>query len=1579
MTKQPPLPQGSATRIVPKIILYKLGRDSDYFKFTHDLTQPIPGGASTNDTQAYTAVGPDPADLDLQSSKVYAALEGKLLARLPFDCWLPRGLGESFSPITGQPDKLITLPAKQKDFYALEDLDATHIRLNWKNLHNPHYKTDFKDYVTKRKEWLLTALQTTPLASVVEAYDLSDYLQSYTHSTQLQDFNNSVSVKLSADPRSMYSSGNVIGPISSANFSESFLTNGAVGNLTRGSVVTVADQLSTVPLIEENDAIEIRVKYITPEQQDMLGGTGSYSSPAKESGFEDADGFQRVFIGFVSAVSRDFSYGSQETITLKCDGLSKMFYIYTHTFKAALGSSAGTTMDEGMESSDLTFSIFQNNFNAMNAADIFRYFMRHGLLSQSGGDSDALIDKLDEELNGVYAKLDALDGNPEVGPQKDHDAATQAKIDALRKREDEIITQADQVAAMYIGAAPSNIIADLISKATKNLGTESGGYIAPPSADKIDYNVYLTNTKLFTSADFKASFQTIHFIPMVLAAAKQAAIYAKYRDTKLATGYSEPLSASQDVFYVDELDRLSDLVATVEQGYNPAYRTLVASAFNMYMPELKTPAQIFTDVRDTTYLEIFEDRPGIIRMRPPKYNILNLNTTIGDFPDTLGAQHTFEIPNLKNTDDPWAYPIVLNGAFVISPYDIESVTVNRDDASIQTRADFSSMIPFTNNEVAGGYPGWYEDAAYLIKYGFRCTGMMQNPMSISPMMASYMSALELARKNKGARTIELTVMNNREYQVGRLYYIPVADGDTGVDAHVVSRGLVGYVTSLGTSFSYNSKPSHTLTLEHVRQAEILEVPLSTTEPGAMQTPNFIDAAPELAGSIMPPEVMSSASYSTDPAAVAPKPGLRPYYFANFKRLPDISTFMRKLATDKQMHADMTKGASPKGTPAAGPPSVEAAGSCFGRMVVGNGTKVTDLSESVVTQPYARTLHGLGVDLTDLLTDSQALETLDVERDIFCTPFITEALADSTTGTANLRNNFLGKLVLCDLDPLHKFYPYMRVYPPAAGFFAGQVEPPVTDGMSIRETKDLLYFIAHTVDKFVDISLGLTTDPIREVMRSPADYVYSTNGGAANTLTISRKGEKSNRKIVVSHRPLGYSISGTHSTLVEQVVTCFVEASSLQKGQTQVTLRKVIVFFVPGGKSARLANLVNTGVLEGGGFKSIATSKKDSAATVSPADAYANGSAVVFTDLEASLWSVADIVGSCAEFDVRSHVRPGEQVMPDFVAANWSIFLDHAYNTLYEPRKLDPVYGFPAGVDNGPIYSGVIKSRINYSDFGKDAFSRLATVNSDVLDAAKIKPAEYTESHILYSAAPSYRAFLTNLKSSTYVVVPIKTSFFHRPPSEGFGYFDKITAYSQLVSWLRPSETTISEKSAGNYHQPVPLFLLASFDKLVSNGTVFTLPKWETRNDFQSGWMTHNLESFREQLAPVVPGGDLNAIMNAVIDLTVSGAGLDKISVYQFMDGFNIQFLSNFLKGDIRGGTIRCHTTILIDSMYFKVPAKPDMYSAYNEARAMFSVHPLALHWHTGYAINTEDPFEAQPGDFTGASARGKLNLLAIPR
>jgi len=227
------------------------------------------------------------------------------------------------------------------------------------------------------------------------------------------------------------------------------------------------------------------------------------------------------------------------------------------------------------------------------------------------------------------------------------------------------------------------------------------------------------------------------------------------------------------ILYLIRKDRALDITAILEHGNHLVYNLMTKRAFKSWYSQLTTPIKVLDDVRNITYYDIFENREGQLIMRPPKYN--QLEYLINTNPEKMER--------------------------IITEDKIISYTFSRQDSNLNTRVDYQFMFPFRG--VQDFFGGRYTDPTILTKYGLRLDGPKSNPNVINPRLGNFYSALDLMKQNSGTRTLTLDVVNCKDYEIGRLYFIePLA--------------RVGYLTAISTSFSYGAVSFHTLTFIYVR-------------------------------------------------------------------------------------------------------------------------------------------------------------------------------------------------------------------------------------------------------------------------------------------------------------------------------------------------------------------------------------------------------------------------------------------------------------------------------------------------------------------------------------------------------------------------------------------------------------------------------------------------------------------------------------------------------------------------------------------------------------------------------------------
>ena len=259
---------------------------------------------------------------------------------------------------------------------------------------------------------------------------------------------------------------------------------------------------------------------------------------------------------------------------------------------------------------------------------------------------------------------------------------------------------------------------------------------------------------------------------------------------KLPYQYAKPLIVlyhlAVSISTIREIGHKTHIVlAQIENNVNQeklqAYLLMIRSHYDLFWSTMTTPISILQTLAANTFLEIYEDRNGILILRPPRYNVWIDN-------DIIEEDNFIE----------WTQSI--------------------DDSVLKSRSDYQWSIPAigVQNEFCGGY---YQDVPALLKYGFRIDSPKSSPSVQSEIDAAVYSALDVTKTNSNTRTFELTVPLTQDYILGRMYYFPVNKSLIG---NVKSTGFVGYLYTIATTISPGNVDIHRLTFKYMRNAELLE-------------------------------------------------------------------------------------------------------------------------------------------------------------------------------------------------------------------------------------------------------------------------------------------------------------------------------------------------------------------------------------------------------------------------------------------------------------------------------------------------------------------------------------------------------------------------------------------------------------------------------------------------------------------------------------------------------------------------------------------------------------------------------------
>ena len=1477
-----------------KLYLYKIARNQPLWKFNHNFngSDGLPG---------YVATGGDPADLDISSAAVAKALSQAPFARLPFDSWIPRQLDFQINPWTGSPENVgdLSKQPQAKAYFNLEDLDRANLKLSWKNIYSGQvggnnvsgtktYNEDFATFFADRKDFLIkcinSLLSTTDVQDAVNRYDLTTFIIKYTHDSMLSDIANILDIELASDPNAFFSDGTATRLASATNMGEFHSDDTGSGTVGRNLD-------SKIPVIEENDILELRVKYLD---------TDNSRWEIQESGFMDSDGFQRVFIGYVSSLVRTMQYNNQERVNIAATGVSKLFATYDTSFvpSIALGATGATggsgVFESGIEMNDTRFSIWANNLNGKGTDDIFDYFMHAGLFCNKIGDAAGELPKMQAKLAAAKQDLATLAQERNTTDPVSNPQTSQGKSDLAAK--------VDNLTAQ---------VASLTSTIAKQKATQLGYVFQPtrfPGAPdtaaeppkKLDIEYYMP---IAMQDSASTSFQFINYIPVLMSLAR-----------KYAEGDVDSTSASYD-----RVSILSEVMATVEQAGYIGYKAMMQTAYKLFYPELKRPADIFIEVKHNTFLELFEDRPGVIRLRPPKYNIINLNPEISEYKATgKSGSPTVNLPAYAGSAD---LSVKLNAEYVIPASAIMSMSVHQNDMSIVTRSDHTFETVF-GAQALEGYTGHFTDAGYLMRYGLRTTGPQHSPMAISPKISAALSAVRVATTNAEARTITLTLFNTREYRLGRLYYIPISlptYQEFNSSSKIRSKGIVGYVTKVTTGLSYAQEATHTVTLAYVRQADILGVQVQTD--------------------------LLAAPIPDAPNVV---------YYANFKRLPDIATYMRLLASDKGFGSDAIKSIQSMGSDVRDAVSDNTTStSPDGYMIIPNGMSKSDLSvvsTGVQTQSalYSDKLRGVGITKNVTAGD----RNLQAEQNNFVTTIASGAIEDG--GSVAMSKNLLAKLTTYDVDPLIKLYPTV-----ISDFPTGPIDTrtnipklPNTESTQNRDVEDLMTVVFNLLRSAIDKKCyGRSSFDLNTLSRPPVQYTpgnklaymrFPASVSDPNTYSANGSTNLIKRNIFVGTETGGQFYQS-------RVVFAFVQTEGT--GDTGApNYNKFFVFHVPYDKSLRLSSMINSGAATAGGYRQLATVKKLSGNPKAKSDLHSDGNALVFTNIGASLWSFTDIINACIELDVAAPTVTFDATNPDMTEENSDIFhLFNSYiNCMIEPHnyvsKQNECYN--AYAVNKMVFNNEAAALILQDCW--DASKSVANIKFSTLAVAEAAHSNEAESAVNYFKA-TFRESITNINNQ--LLVPINQDFFSTGQG-GVGLFDKIGAQTEAL----PSNQFTTD--------PIALYtaVIKKFDvTYATKGNVMNIKPGS--GGAAVVYLMHNWDQVLSSTG--INPADIN---NLTFTLNLDKFPLVPSKIYTSME--------SFVNGSSSRPQYRMLCFHFIDNLPLLPIPKTTLSPAYwADQRSRIQGNALSNVWHTSYA-QTTDTFQSPKA----ASLRqvddktGKLNL-----
>ena len=290
------------------------------------------------------------------------------------------------------------------------------------------------------------------------------------------------------------------------------------------------------------------------------------------------------------------------------------------------------------------------------------------------------------------------------------------------------------------------------------------------------------------------------------------------------------------------------------QAY-PAFETMLRNAWSFFYSTFSTPDTILNNLRANAFYEVFEDRPGVIHCRPPRYNIW--------FGDEISYDEVLEYSKTSN------------------------------DAQLVSRSDYKFFTQLIGTQPYAG--GHWTDSDILLKYGFRADAPKDSQNATTPVTANFWAALDLCRLNADTRTATITVPTTVDVKLGTLYYLPLQEGSIFGTVNteylsVKNSGIVGYVTSINTNIKYGEVSTHTLELSYVRKAEKFIDYTVTEKTTLTKTTANLSLLTTAASTLLPSTLSLSTAVNTNTGVER----------LNFYKLPDLETFMQVVQKNQDL-------------------------------------------------------------------------------------------------------------------------------------------------------------------------------------------------------------------------------------------------------------------------------------------------------------------------------------------------------------------------------------------------------------------------------------------------------------------------------------------------------------------------------------------------------------------------------------------------------------------------------------------------------------------------------------------------------
>jgi hypothetical protein len=553
-----------------------------------------------------------------------------------------------------------------------------------------------------------------------------------------------------------------------------------------------------------------------PRENDVVEITLQYPNESSAS---------RVFVGLVSVISQQEQHGTITAISIECYGVSKMLLVNRMVTDRAVISQFedGETAQVGL--SPMTGGTFAEK----TVDQIFTSLMLSQLALKADARGNELGKLKTERTTLLNSRSSLLARNKELTSSLTLSAQTETDKEVRRKRDRarSLITEDSRIGKSSILTIQDNLIdarppfidqsfldkvsgestlakntllvrlADIQLERREELINDllKKEQERDPSATNKDVNIdFKFDPEVFQDED---SLQMI-YIPLITMMAVRS----------LRDNVSTADKSAAEKKALAESDKKKNIIAKFSGRQARAFDFLLRKGFELFFSQLSTPNTVLDEIRSAAKFVVYENEENQVVCEIPRYNIFGTSEEGERIEDFI----------------------------IVNP---EVVNTARQDVDLLTRVDMRGYAMLLGQLDLGTITwGQFTDIAVMSKYGMRAEAPIYNPnTSFEPKSRLYFAAIELAWRNSDTRTLSVNVIADRQYKLGRLYFLAresmdiVAGGPPSPKRSepVEINGYVGYLSKIDTTITHGSPIMHNLTFRFIRKAQLGRVVTSEGE------------------------------------------------------------------------------------------------------------------------------------------------------------------------------------------------------------------------------------------------------------------------------------------------------------------------------------------------------------------------------------------------------------------------------------------------------------------------------------------------------------------------------------------------------------------------------------------------------------------------------------------------------------------------------------------------------------------------------------------------------------------------------